>query len=139
MIYAPDPLGYHVAHSIFFQVLGDHGFIGLAIFLVMLVCAWRTGTRVIRFCGKSVELKWASDLARMAQVCMIGFIVSGTFLSLAYFDLLYDFIVLLVVMEKFLMLRRDRAGQPIAYVPMASLPAPRPRKGMVAAFKRILL
>ncbi|MFK3739420.1 putative O-glycosylation ligase, exosortase A system-associated [Massilia sp. TN1-12] len=104
LIYAPDPLGYHVAHSIYFQVLGDHGFVGLAMFLLIMFFSWRTGTRVIRFCAGNPELKWASDLARMAQVSIIGYAVSGAFLSLAYFDLYYDIIIILVLLEKVLLL-----------------------------------
>lgn len=117
-IYAPNPLDYHVAHSIYFQVLGDHGFVGLAMFLLLLVFAWRTGSRVIKFCGSSGELKWASDLAKMAQVCIIGYAVSGAFLSLAYFDLYYDIIIILVGLEKFLLLKRGKDGAPVPYVPL---------------------
>lgn len=129
MIYAPDPLAYHVAHSIFFQVLGDHGFFGLFVFLVLMVCAWRTGTRVIRFCGKSPELKWASDLAKMAQVCIIGYAVSGAFLSLAYFDLYYDFIVILVALEKLLILNKDKSGVRIPDGPLTELTPVNANKG----------
>jgi putative inorganic carbon (HCO3(-)) transporter len=139
MIYAPDPLAYHVAHSIFFQVLGDHGFIGLAMFVTLLVCVWRTGTRVIKFCGKAQELKWASDLAKMIQVCVIGYAVSGTFLSLAYFDLFYDFIVILVALEKLLMLQRDKAGKRILYVPDMAIPPAGQPKGIFAKLRRTFL
>lgn len=139
LIYAPDPLAYHVAHSIFFQVLGDHGFVGLIMFVTLLVCTWRTGTRVIKFCGDAPELKWASDLARMTQVCVIGYTVSGAFLSLAYFDLYYDFIVILVALEKLLMLNRDKTGKRILYVPETSAVDPKRRKGVFAALGRFLL
>jgi len=121
-IYAPDPLDYHVAHSIYFQVLGDHGFVGLGMFLLLLVLAWRSGSRVIQFCGSADELKWASDLAKMAQVCIVGYAVSGAFLSLAYFDLYYDILIILVVLEKFLLLKRDRHGVPVPYVPLPPAP-----------------
>jgi putative inorganic carbon (hco3(-)) transporter len=102
-IYAPNPLDYHVAHSIWFQVLGDHGFLGLGLFILLMVFAWRTGTRVRKFCATQPELKWAENLARMCQVCIIGFAVSGSFLSLAYFDLYYDIIIILVCLEKILL------------------------------------
>jgi putative inorganic carbon (HCO3(-)) transporter len=105
-VYAPEPTNYHVAHSIYFEVLGDHGFIGLFLFLTLMVCAWRTGTRVYKFCAKQPELKWAAFLARMCQVSIIGYAVSGAFLSLAYFDLYYDVIVILVVLEKILLVKQ---------------------------------
>jgi probable O-glycosylation ligase (exosortase A-associated) len=102
-LYAPEPLNYHVAHSIWFQVLGDHGFVGLFLFIALMIAAWRTGTRVRKYCETVPELKWAATLSRMCQVCIIGFAVSGSFLSLAYFDLYYDIIAILVCLEKILL------------------------------------
>ncbi|CAH0217615.1 hypothetical protein SRABI118_02142 [Massilia sp. Bi118] len=107
-IYAPNPHDVHAPHSIYFQVMGEHGFIGLALYLVFLFLVWRTGTRIVRFCRDKPELKWASDLASMSQVSMIGFMAGGAFLSLAYFDLLYDIMVLLVAMEKLLMYKQKK-------------------------------
>jgi len=103
MLYAPEPLDYHVAHSIWFQVLGDHGWVGLLMFVMLMIFAWRTGTRVRKYCMTQPELKWAADLSRMCQVCIIGYAVSGSFLSLAYFDLYYDIIIILVCLEKILL------------------------------------
>jgi probable O-glycosylation ligase (exosortase A-associated) len=105
LVYAPNPTDFHVAHSIYFQVLGDHGFIGLFLFLALMFCVWRTGTRVYKHCIGQPDLKWAAYLARMCQVSLIGYAVSGAFLSLAYFDLYYDIIAILVVLEKLLLQR----------------------------------
>lgn len=99
-LYAPDPLDYHAAHSIYFQALGEQGFVGLILFLTLMLCTWRCGSRVIRYCKDKTELKWAGDLAAMCQVSVIGYAVGGAFLSLTYFDLYYYIIVLLVVLEK---------------------------------------
>lgn len=107
-LYAPNPQDVHAPHSIYFQVLGEHGWIGLGLFLLFLFLAWRTGTRVIQFCRGNPELKWASDLASMSQVSLVGFMVGGAFLSLAYFDLLYDIMVLLVGLEKVLMYKHPK-------------------------------
>jgi probable O-glycosylation ligase (exosortase A-associated) len=129
LTYAPEPLDFHAAHSIYFQVLGEHGIVGLGLFLALMLCAWRTGTRIIKFCGNEQELKWASDLAKMCQVCIIGFATSGAFLSLAYYDLYYDIIIILVVMEKLLMLKKNKGGLGIAYVPDAVLAKTAPAAG----------
>jgi len=101
--YAPEPLNHHAAHSIYFQVLGEHGFVGLAIFLLVMIVSWRTGRRIIKFCKPKEELKWAADLAAMCQVSIIGFAVGGAFLTLAYYDLYYYVLVLLVGLEKMLL------------------------------------
>ena len=99
--YAPNPLDHHAAHSIYFQVLGEHGFIGLILFLLFFFLSWRIGSRVIRKCGERPELKWARELAAMSQVSLIGYLVGGAFLTLAYYDLPYYVVSLLVVLERY--------------------------------------
>ena len=87
--YAPVPEDVHAAHSIYFQVLGEHGFIGLFLYLAIGVLTWRNGSWVIKNAKLDPELKWASDIATMFQVSLLGFAVGGAFLSLAYFDVPY--------------------------------------------------
>ncbi|MBK4734292.1 putative O-glycosylation ligase, exosortase A system-associated [Noviherbaspirillum pedocola] len=99
-LYAPNPLDFHVAHSIYFQVLGEHGYIGLAIFVSLIISSWLMASSIIRSVRKVSELKWASDLAAMCQVSMIGYLVGGAFLSLAYYDYFYYVIAALVITRK---------------------------------------
>ncbi|KFC66160.1 putative O-glycosylation ligase, exosortase A system-associated [Massilia sp. LC238] len=100
--YAPNPETFHVAHSIYFQMLGEHGWFGLALFLAMHACTWRTGSRVIRHCENKPELAWASMLARMCQVSQIGYLVAGAFLTLAYYDLAYYVMAIVITLDKVL-------------------------------------
>lgn len=88
--YAPDPLDVHAAHSIYFQVLGEHGWIGLMIFLGIGFLTWRDASRMIGETRGYPELRWAGQLAAMIQVSLVGFAVSGAFLSLAYYDFPYN-------------------------------------------------
>jgi putative inorganic carbon (HCO3(-)) transporter len=97
--YAPDPLDVHAAHSIYFQVLGEHGFIGLFIYLMVGFLTWRTGSWIIRKTRLDPEMRWATDLATLCQVSLLGFAVGGTFLSLAYFDVPYYVMAALVAMR----------------------------------------
>jgi probable O-glycosylation ligase (exosortase A-associated) len=79
----------HAAHSIYFQVLGDNGFVGLAIYLALLwVCFWNTFT-IRKLTKKKPELLWAHDLAGMFQLMLFVFCVGGAALSLAYYDMLF--------------------------------------------------
>ena len=98
--YAPNPLDLHAAHSIYFQVLGEHGFPGLFLFLLLWLVAWRTATWVKANALRFEETAWAARLAMMVQVSMIAYLVGGAFLSLAYFDLPYDLLVILVVLQR---------------------------------------
>jgi hypothetical protein len=97
--YAPDPEDFHDAHSIYFQVLGEHGFVGLGLFLGLLISALLTGQGVIRRARGDPELEWAADLAAMVQVSIVGFMVGGAFLGLAYFDLFYHLVAILLILS----------------------------------------
>ncbi|BAP87959.1 o-antigen polymerase [Burkholderiales bacterium GJ-E10] len=85
------------AHSIYFQVLGEHGFIGLGIFLLFWMVVWGTAARLRRRARGDPRTRWAADLAALSQAALIGYWVGGAFLSLAYFDLPYDLVAALVV------------------------------------------
>jgi probable O-glycosylation ligase (exosortase A-associated) len=95
--YAPIPNDVHAAHSIYFQALGEHGFVGLAFYLLLGFLTWRSGSWIIRNTAGRDDLKWAHGLASMLQVSMIGFAVGGAFLSLLYFDVPYYVMVAMVV------------------------------------------
>ncbi len=99
--YAPEPFRVHDVHSIYFEVLGEHGFIGLGMFLLLAVFAWLRANQVIRVCKNDPEKKWAADLAAMIQVSLIGYGTGGAFLGLAYFDLTYHLMIVLVLTAKF--------------------------------------
>jgi putative inorganic carbon (HCO3(-)) transporter len=99
-IYAPNPTDYHAAHSIFFQVLGEHGYIGLVLFVSIIGTAWLTANRIIKSVRMHPELKWASDFAAMAQVSLIGYTVGGAFLSLAYYDYFWYVVAALVITQR---------------------------------------
>jgi putative inorganic carbon (HCO3(-)) transporter len=98
--YAPNPEAVFVAHSIYFHVLGDHGFIGLALFLLIFGLSWLHASWIIRQAKVRPELTWAHDLAAMCQVSLVGYAVGGAFLSLTYFDLPYYIVLILVVLRQ---------------------------------------
>ena len=94
--YAPIPEDIHAAHSNYFQVLGEHGFIGLFLYLLIWWFTWRTASWIRRTTKGDEARSWAYHLATMSQVSLIGYFVGGAFLSLAYFDLPYYVMVALV-------------------------------------------
>jgi probable O-glycosylation ligase (exosortase A-associated) len=100
--YAPVPDDLHAAHSIYFQILGEHGYVGLILFLLVGFFSYRTAIRIRRETRRREDLRWLYQLAGMMQVSMIGYAVGGAFLSLAYFDLPYNVLVILVACERWL-------------------------------------
>jgi probable O-glycosylation ligase (exosortase A-associated) len=96
-MYAPDPGGVHDAHSIYFEVLGEQGFVGLALFLAIGYSAWRSCKWVMQQTKARGDLRWIFDLASMLQVSLVGYFAAGAFLGLAYFDLYYNLLALIVL------------------------------------------
>jgi putative inorganic carbon (HCO3(-)) transporter len=99
-MYAPDPADIHAAHSIYFQVLGEHGFIGLILFLLIWFFTWRWAGWLHVHAKNNTATEWAATLGAMVQVSLIGYAVGGAFLSLAYFDLPYNMLVLVVLTRR---------------------------------------
>jgi probable O-glycosylation ligase (exosortase A-associated) len=97
--YAPDPTFLQDAHSIYFEVLGEHGFVGLFLFLLLGALTWRSAQWTVRAVRDRPELAWAGHLAAMLQVSILGYAVGGAFLGLAYFDLYYHLIALVVILK----------------------------------------
>jgi probable O-glycosylation ligase (exosortase A-associated) len=97
--YAPNPSFVIVAHSIYFQVLGEHGFVGLAIYLTMWLMTYLMAGRVARQASTAAGLEWAAALAGMVKVSLLGFAVGGAFLSLAYWDMPFYLMVVVVVLH----------------------------------------
>jgi len=95
--YSPGATVARAFHSIYFEVLGEHGFIGLLLFLALMGAAFRSGAVVRKRAQNDDGLAWAYDLATMLQVSMVGYAAGGAFLSRAYFDLYYQIIALMVV------------------------------------------
>jgi probable O-glycosylation ligase (exosortase A-associated) len=120
--YAPDPYDVHDAHSIYFEVLGELGFIGLALFLLMWLLVWFKAGRVIGACRDHPENRWAAELAAMAQVSLVGYAVGGAFLGLAYFDLPYHIMIMIVLAAKFTgVARKTQQAAPLAAKPPVPL------------------
>jgi putative inorganic carbon (hco3(-)) transporter len=88
------------AHSIYFQILGNHGFVGLALFMAIWISCFRSAGWLRKHGNDRPETRWTADLGAMSQVSLIGYGVGGAFLSLAYFDLPYNILVAVVITRK---------------------------------------
>lgn len=99
-------------HSIYFQALAEHGFVGLLLYVGIGVSTWRRCSKVIRE-ATDPDSAWAAQLARMVQVAIAGFAVGGVFVNLVNFDLPYYFVALIILAD--------------VAVQQARAPAPKPR------------
>jgi len=87
------------AHSFYFQVLSDHGFVGLVLFMLILLSAYvKVGSIKSRAKRKKMD-DWIFTLLAMLRVSIIAYCVSGGTVSVAYFDFLYAIFVIIYVLD----------------------------------------
>ncbi len=96
-IYAPNPNKVEDSHSIYFEVLGEHGFVGLALFLALGFMTFRMCSWVMMRTRDRSDLKWAHDLTSMLQLSVIAYASGGAFLGLAYYDLVYHIVGMTII------------------------------------------
>jgi hypothetical protein len=103
------------SHSIWFETLGEHGFVGLLIFVAIGAAALLACGRVRRQCKGFPERVWAFDLASNLQVTFVGFAVAGTFLNKAFYDMYWQLLAVTVVLS--VVVSRDVAAKSRRAVP----------------------
>jgi len=99
-IYNPESALPQAAHSIYFSILGEHGYVGLALFLLLGFLTFRLAGQLRKESQDRPETSWVYHLTGMCQVTLVGFAVGGAFLSLAYYDFAYNIIVVLVATRR---------------------------------------
>ena len=130
--YAPDPqFPPQTAHSIYFQAMGEHGFVGFILYVLTCFLFWRQAGALARVTRGYPQLAWAHNLGLMMQVSLVGFLVGGAFLSLVAYDVPY-YLLFAVVATRVLVDRELRTAGPAqaAAVPpnrFSSIPAHRLR------------
>jgi len=85
----PGRPGWLEAHNIFFEVMGEHGFVGLGLFCSLIAAIYRSCSRVQKRVRGREALAWTADLARATQVGLVAFVVGGSFVSIAFSPFLY--------------------------------------------------
>jgi putative inorganic carbon (HCO3(-)) transporter len=115
----------YVAHSIYFQMLGEHGFVGLFLFLAMWGATWLRSRKLIKVTKDLPDLQdWIPMLMRMTQVSIIAYLVGGAFLSLAYLDLAYYMVGYVIIADR---LVRDALRQRAEAAATGTVPEMQPQ------------
>jgi probable O-glycosylation ligase (exosortase A-associated) len=99
--YLPEyPASSRDAHSIFFQVLAEHGFTGIVLYIMLILSTFLSLRQLIRRSRRNTSLQWIFSCAQMLEASLIGYVVSGMFLSLSYFDLFYQFVAIVIILKQ---------------------------------------
>ena len=102
------PVVAKASHSIYFQVLGDMGFVGLALYLIILANAFFVSREIRRLAKSRKGFEWAVDLANLIGVALVAYMVSGAGVGLAYFELPWILMALLGILRQMLISDIDR-------------------------------
>lgn len=82
------------AHSIYYEVLGEHGGVGLFLFLSVILAGVLSNFNTRKMTKGRPEFDWARDLSNALQLSILVYALGGAALSLAYFETFYVVLVL---------------------------------------------
>jgi O-antigen ligase len=120
-ISTPPPAYPQASHSIFFQMLGENGFIGLGLFCLLHTMALRYGSQIQKAAKLRPDLRWAGDMATALRVSLIVYLVTGAVLPIPYLEFPYLLIGCLSALRA--TVRQLEAKPPLAEEePKASVP-----------------
>jgi len=100
--FIPSPEASHynfkAAHSIYFQVIGDQGFMGFFFYISILFFSYLAARRLAKR-QYIPEQQWIGDLARMLALSILVFGVCGGLLSIAYLELTFLIVSLISILD----------------------------------------
>jgi probable O-glycosylation ligase (exosortase A-associated) len=90
------------AHSIYFEVLGAQGFLGLLWFLTIFGSAFwmniKTRSNWLRAKAPDAPVPWQAGLAEALNVSLVAYATAGSALSMAYYETPYYFSMLSAIL-----------------------------------------
>lgn len=100
------------AHSVWFSLLAETGYVGLGIYVLLIVTVLRTCRRVMKLAPPPGVVRykyWAWNYAGGLMVATISFIIAGTFLSQARFE--YAFAIYMVSVPLSILAKEEAEGR----------------------------
>jgi O-antigen ligase len=79
-------------HSVYFEVLGEHGYPGLFLYLAMLTASLWGTWRISRMPQDKPEQAWPAAFGRVLCVCIMLYCVGASFVGIAFQPLVYLFL-----------------------------------------------
>jgi probable O-glycosylation ligase (exosortase A-associated) len=85
----------HDIHSIWFQMLAEQGIVVFFIWLAMLAYGTYECRRLAKVSRNKPGFSWALDLARMGQISILAYLITGTFLPISSWDVFFTVLIIL--------------------------------------------
>lgn len=110
-------------HSIYFEVLGEHGWPGFILFVAIAATALLGLRSIMRRTrkGKAPGLEWCRDLAAALQTATLTLLVCGAFIGIAFQPMYWYLFALAAMLSQYLrrVLSAKPAARPRAEAPLA--------------------
>lgn len=113
-------------HSIYFEMLGEHGWPGLALFLIIAATSLLTLRSVMRRTRKVPGLEWCHVLAGAVQTATLVLLACGAFIGIGFQPMYWYLFALAAMLSQYV--RRVLSAKPAAHA------QPRPEARLARAF-----
>jgi putative inorganic carbon (HCO3(-)) transporter len=101
--YPPGRFQGKAFHSIYFEVLGEHGFIGFGLYYsIMFLTLWRLG-RIRKFCQTRPDLQWLSDFAMHVREAQGVLLIGGLFIGIAFQPVMFYLVAITISLSGFML------------------------------------
>jgi len=87
------------AHNIYLEVLADHGFPGLILYVSLILSSYFSLFRLKWLLRNKPEAQWLVNYCKMIQISLAAFIIGGTFLPMSYWDYFYHLVSFVILLR----------------------------------------
>lgn len=116
VIYVPEVIAKYIPsdeearaiHSSYFQMIAEHGYVGLILFLVMIHMIFHTARKIDKTNYVPGQVTKASELSVALRASVGGYLVMSLTLNMAFFDILYFLIAVTAITD--LLYRKSTAA-----------------------------
>ncbi len=91
--------GMRDVHNSYLEVMSEHGFVALLLWLSLLFGTVIALQRIKRKAMVHEETAWMKDYALAIQISLTGYAVGGAFLGVAYWDIFYHLVAICILLK----------------------------------------
>lgn len=88
-------------HSIYFAILGEHGYPGLILYGLLIVTLFVSLQRTIRLTARLLLHQWAHDLAKALQITLAVLLACGSFIDISFEPLVWYLFTMVVCLREY--------------------------------------
>lgn len=101
-------------HSIYFEMLGEHGFPGLAVFLLLAGITLFKLRRIAKQAQAYAELDWVTSLSNALQSGLVVFLSCGAFVGIGFQPMFWYFVAMSISLNAYMWRVERLEAKPVA-------------------------